>query len=64
MAFADKARRRGSAEAESQASGPHPTFDSTKLSDWAYDPGRIRGGLFAFLSPEAADHTSVVFFIL
>jgi len=31
---------------ESRASGPHPTFDSTKSPDWAYDEGALGAGAF------------------
>jgi hypothetical protein len=51
--------------AKSRASGPHPTFDSTKSADWAYDQGASGAGAFVFLliilGPEAADRASVVF---
>jgi hypothetical protein len=65
MDFVDKARRGGTVRAKSRASGPRPTFDSTKSPDWAYDQGPAGAGAFVFLliilGPEVPDRASVVF---
>ena len=67
MDFGDKVAGAELPGSESRASGPHPTFDSTKSPDWAYDEGAPGAGAFRILrvifDPEAADHISGVFIL-